>query len=280
MEFIGHLVFDRAGELGESVRACVLIGKGSAEPGDDVIGGAKALRTAVGGRGRDGLQGAGKGVDRVVEEFKTGIVGGAYAKIHLQRGDSRGEVEGFVEMLESHVKGNVDEILFIGVQRSREIEERVDTESREASSAAGLGNGLSRFSREIGVGSDRGGGSEADEKRGRDSGSDDENEREEGDKEKAASPWVGRSGMVGEVGRCVRGSAARVGFVEPAVSHCGEERIEKQTERKGVKDRGGLRLFRVNIYETREILKGELGGGYSTPCPHCVALFLLKTPFL
>lgn len=62
-------------------------------------------------------------------------------------------------MLESDIEGNVNEILFVGVERAREIEERVDTESGEASSATSFGNCLSGFTREIGVGSSRGGGS-------------------------------------------------------------------------------------------------------------------------
>lgn len=192
VKFISHLVFDRAGEFRESIRTRVLIGKGGAKPGNDVLRGAKALRSAGGGRRRDGLQGTCESINGVVKEFETSIVSGANTKIHLKRGNLRGQIERFVEMLESDIEGNVDEILFVGVERTREIEERVDTESREASSTTSLGNSLSWFSREVGVGSSRGGSSESDEKGGGDSGGDDEKERKKGNKEKACSPWVGR----------------------------------------------------------------------------------------
>lgn len=107
-------------------------------------------------------------------------------------------------MVESQIEGNVNEIPFVGAQRSREIQERVHAETREPTSGTGLGNCPGRFSRDFRVGR----GSESEERSGGDGGGgggEDENEGQKRENGKWSSPWVG--------------SSSRVGFIEAATPH-------------------------------------------------------------
>lgn len=63
-------------------------------------------------------------------------------RIHFEVANLGGGVERAAEFLERHVDGNVDEILAGGGGGAGDVEERVDTESRVASLAAGSGYGL------------------------------------------------------------------------------------------------------------------------------------------
>lgn len=63
-------------------------------------------------------------------------------RIHFEVANLGGGVERAAEFVERHVDGNVDEILAGGGGGAGDVEERVDTESRVASLAAGSGYGL------------------------------------------------------------------------------------------------------------------------------------------
>lgn len=133
-------------------------------------------------------------------------------------------------MLKSNIEGNVNEILFVGVERIRGIEERVDTESREASSATGFGNCLSGFAREIMIGSDRGGGAESDEESGGDGGGDDEKDGEYREKDEASFSSIGSGSSGSGDGKGFAGGTAGVCFVESAIAHIfvAEERERRE----------------------------------------------------
>ena len=79
----------------------------------------------------------------------------------MSGGDPGGGVESFVQALQGHVKGNVDEVLLRSGGGTGELEERVDAECWEPGFVAGPGNGLAVLvdgwailTRGIGPGSD------------------------------------------------------------------------------------------------------------------------------
>lgn len=83
-------------------------------------------------------------------------------------------------MLQSHVEGNVDEVLLGGGGRTRKIKQRVNTESGEASLAASFGNGLGGLAGNNWGRMVRSSSAEANKKGSRDSRGDDQGGREEG----------------------------------------------------------------------------------------------------
>ena len=99
------MVLHCADGVSKTLRAGVLVGEGGAEPRQHVVVG--------GADGTDGdcVEGAGEGVDGVVEELEAVVVGGADAGIHGGVGHGRGGVQSLGEVLQRDVEGNVDEVL-------------------------------------------------------------------------------------------------------------------------------------------------------------------------
>lgn len=101
-------------------------------------------------------------------------------RVHLEVGDRGGEVEGFAEVLQRHVEGNVDEVLLGRVDGTGEVEEGVDAEGGELSLGAGVGDGLGGL--EVGAGGLGGGlGAGDKEEGGGDGGGENESSGDEGD---------------------------------------------------------------------------------------------------
>ena len=91
-------------------------------------------------------------------------------RVHLEIGDTGGEIQGPAEVLQRHVERNVDEVLLGGGERAREVEERADAEVRVEGLAARAGNGLGGL---VADGGAHGTSLEAHEEDGGDGGGDD-----------------------------------------------------------------------------------------------------------
>lgn len=71
----------------------------------------------------DGGEGEGEGFDGIYKKLEAGVECGAHTWIHLDVGNGRRHIKSVAEVLQGHVERNMDQVLFTGSERVRELKE-------------------------------------------------------------------------------------------------------------------------------------------------------------